>query len=72
MSNIADNLGISITSLQELKFKLKFKKGESLDEEAYLKIKDIVKAINAEFGKVTLSTINLYLEGVRNEESLKE
>lgn len=67
---LAEMLGISTASIQELKAKLNFRKRVHLGKEEYLIMKRIVDNIKKRFNKVTLSTINEYLKlkGIEEDE----
>ena len=69
-AQLANELEVSITTIQEVKAKLKIEKRKALTDEDCRIITDFVNDIKAKFDKVTLSTINEYLKlkGVEEDE----
>lgn len=60
-AQLADELEVSITTIQEVKGKLKIEKRKALTDEDCRIITDFVNDVKAKFDKVTLSTINEYI-----------
>lgn len=60
-AQLADELEVSITTIQEVKGKLKIEKRKALTDEDCRIITGFVNDIKAKFDKVTLSTINEYI-----------
>lgn len=58
LDRVADNLNISLTALQEIKYRLGIKKNMTEDE--YKLISKVVCEIREYFGKVTTSLIYAY------------
>ena len=58
--NLADKLNISTSTIQEIRAKLKIKRFMTKDD--YKNIKNFVKEVRKYYPKVTLITINEYIE----------
>ena len=68
-AQLANELEVSITAIQEVKGKLKIEKRKALTDEDCKIITGFVNDVKAKFDKVTLSTINecLRLKGIEYE-----
>lgn len=60
-AQLADELEVSITTIQEVKGKLNIAKRKALTDEDCRIITGFVNDVKTKFDKVTLSTINEYL-----------